>query len=568
MFRDRTHGLCALLVLDNAANEHQVRDLIPSGAGCLVLITSRRTMIGLESAATCRLDVFSEAEALDLLRRIVGDERIGAEPEACAELVELCGALPLAVSLAGGRLRSRPTWAVAELCRRLRQSGLSAVGSGDVSLSVLFELSYSALPAGEMRLFRLLSLNPGTEFTAPMATALADVDPARAEAMLDVLQDDHLIWEKIQGRYEVHDLLRAFALDCADRDEPAAGRTEAIDRLLSWYLHTADAAACALNPAFRHVVKEQIPPGRGRLEFAGRDEGRSWLEWEYHNLLAAHSFAVRNHHDEFAARLPRALWGQFSRRASWQDWLEACTAGLEAAQRIGDDRVYNALLLDMGSAHFQARQFENAVSAYEDAAALAEKLGDLGSLATARLNLGQALAGLGRVAEGEAHLQAAIEAHLESGNRYGQAAALTASASVAFHQNSYAEALTRQAAALEIWQELHDAHFEAIAVVNVGHALERLGRLDEAARMLERGVELNRSLGNSLVEASAWECLGEVRAGLQDWPSAVEAYTTARSLVVGVDDARAELLAERISGVDVGNRDSEMYTPHSTRGRS
>ncbi|MFD0637321.1 NB-ARC domain-containing protein [Catenulispora yoronensis] len=44
MFRDRLHGRQTLVLLDNAANEEQVRDLIPADRGSLVLITSRRRL--------------------------------------------------------------------------------------------------------------------------------------------------------------------------------------------------------------------------------------------------------------------------------------------------------------------------------------------------------------------------------------------------------------------------------------------------------------------------------------------------------------------------------------------
>ncbi|MFD0637743.1 NB-ARC domain-containing protein [Catenulispora yoronensis] len=115
MFRDRIAGRRALLVLDNAADEAQVTDLLPAGPGCLVLVTSRRNLAGLDGAHLVRLDVFAPREALELLGRVVGAERVVAEPEAAEEVVRRCGLLPLAVSLAApGCARARrgawPGW--------------------------------------------------------------------------------------------------------------------------------------------------------------------------------------------------------------------------------------------------------------------------------------------------------------------------------------------------------------------------------------------------------------------------------------------------------------------------
>ncbi|NUR30688.1 MAG: helix-turn-helix domain-containing protein, partial [Catenulispora sp.] len=75
-------GLDALVVLDNAADEKQVRELIPASPSCLVLITSRRSLAGLTDTATVFLDTLDAAESVRLLARIVGAERVGAEPEA------------------------------------------------------------------------------------------------------------------------------------------------------------------------------------------------------------------------------------------------------------------------------------------------------------------------------------------------------------------------------------------------------------------------------------------------------------------------------------------------------
>ncbi|GHE08829.1 hypothetical protein [Streptomyces alanosinicus] len=72
MYRDRLRERNALVLLDNAADEDQVRDLIPSSPTCLVLITSRRSLAGLDGIAPHLIDTFPEAESLDLLMRIAG----------------------------------------------------------------------------------------------------------------------------------------------------------------------------------------------------------------------------------------------------------------------------------------------------------------------------------------------------------------------------------------------------------------------------------------------------------------------------------------------------------------
>ncbi|MEU1274921.1 NB-ARC domain-containing protein [Streptomyces sp. NPDC005799] len=109
-----------LLILDNAAGEAPVRPLLPPGPGSAVLVTSRRRLVALEDATHLDLTVPERAEALELLRRVAGPERTDAEPERAAEIVSLCGRLPLAVRIAGARLAARPHRIPGQLAGRLR----------------------------------------------------------------------------------------------------------------------------------------------------------------------------------------------------------------------------------------------------------------------------------------------------------------------------------------------------------------------------------------------------------------------------------------------------------------
>jgi predicted ATPase len=86
-----------LVVLDNAASAEQVRPLLPASPTCAVLITSRQVLVTLEGAHALHLDVLPQAQALELLGRIAGPQRITVDPHAAAEIIEWCGRLPLAL---------------------------------------------------------------------------------------------------------------------------------------------------------------------------------------------------------------------------------------------------------------------------------------------------------------------------------------------------------------------------------------------------------------------------------------------------------------------------------------
>ncbi|WP_225849073.1 NB-ARC domain-containing protein [Streptomyces sp. HPF1205] len=251
MFRDRLHGKEALLLLDNAADETQVRDLIPSGPDCLVLITSRRSLAGLDGLDPHGLDTLPVPDAVDLLATVAGPGRIAADPRAAAHVARLCGGLPLAVALAGARLRARPAWTVADLAEHLRTGGVDAVSAGGRALRPVLDGSYAGLPDPARRMFRLLGLHPNGGITPRTAAVLARTDCAAARRLLERLQDEHLVRQEAAGHYSLHLLLRAYAVGLARERPEEADAARA--RMLAFSLYGALYAGGPLTaPADAH----------------------------------------------------------------------------------------------------------------------------------------------------------------------------------------------------------------------------------------------------------------------------------------------------------------------------
>ncbi|MDX6363431.1 MAG: hypothetical protein QOC85_2441, partial [Streptomyces sp.] len=191
-----------LLILDNAADAAQVRPLLPASPGSLVLITSRVGLPELEGAQGLSLGLLTDEDSVELMSRILGADRVAAEPDATASLVQLCGRLPLALRVSAARLRKRPHWTLRHLADRLGDDTriLGELESGDRSVATVLRMSYDAMKPEHRAHFRLLSLHPGTDFTAPVAAALLDTDPHSTERILDYLLDVHLLLEFEFGR--------------------------------------------------------------------------------------------------------------------------------------------------------------------------------------------------------------------------------------------------------------------------------------------------------------------------------------------------------------------------------
>jgi DNA-binding SARP family transcriptional activator len=195
LYRSRLADKRVLVLLDNAADEAQVRPLLPGLPNCRVLITSRSRLVGLAGARTIALDVLPPAQAIDLLGRVAGPERVAAEPAAAAEIVRLCGYLPLAVRIAGARLAARQhrplSWLVTRLADEHRR--LDELAVGDLEVRASFALSYQGLKPELRRAFRLLGLVTAPDFAPWVLSALLDVPMAQAEDLLESLVDAQLV---------------------------------------------------------------------------------------------------------------------------------------------------------------------------------------------------------------------------------------------------------------------------------------------------------------------------------------------------------------------------------------
>ncbi|MCC9307248.1 tetratricopeptide repeat protein [Kitasatospora sp. RB6PN24] len=528
MFRDRINGSSALIILDNAANEQQVRPLIPSSSSCLVLITSRRSLIELDDAVVTQLDVFAPGEAVALLTRIVGEERVAAEPEAAAAIVETCGHLPLAVALAAGRLRSRPSWSLAHLLGRLRKHGVDAVSTSERSLQDVFDLSYEGLAPRTQRLFRLLALHPGQDFTPPAAAALAGLGEAETELLLEQLQDEHLVQQRTPGRYALHDLLRAYAAGRA-RQDPDEERA-ATERVLGWYLASVDAATRRITPARYALPLRLAPMTAAPAEFDGSAEAMAWCDQEYANLLAAAERAAGMPGSDLAWQLATSMSMYLFLRCHWQESLRVNELGLEAAAATHHLAVEAWVRGNLAMSLAALGEPELAAPQLTRALEMRRELGEVGG---GTEGLGD-LSGPVDAHELEAGLDGslrALEAAVRAGDRKREGAALNGVAICLWELKRPLEALDYLRRKLALHREAGDQFGLGPALHNIAEFHETVQLYDEALEVFREALEVARASGDPHAEAGALfgiaRCLsatGQYEAARPDLESALAAF--------------------------------------------
>ncbi|WP_345511997.1 AfsR/SARP family transcriptional regulator [Phytohabitans houttuyneae] len=220
LFRSVVAGRRLLLVLDNAVDAAQVRPLLPSGAGCGTLVTSRQPLAGLSDVCQLRIGPLTVDDAVALLSHWVGAERVAAEPESAAAIARWCECLPLALRIVGARLVARPGWPLAELRDRLadERRRLDNLEFDGVGVRASMAGSYDRLSGSADRAeraiaeaFKLLGTAPLSELSRSSAARLLCQSEANAERILECLVDAQLLETSAPGTYRMGELLRLYA---------------------------------------------------------------------------------------------------------------------------------------------------------------------------------------------------------------------------------------------------------------------------------------------------------------------------------------------------------------------
>jgi hypothetical protein len=333
----------AIIVLDNAKDEAQVRPLVPNSPGSLVLITSRKPLLALEGSKQLPLDDMSEEDAFDVLVALAGEHlRLSENQEATRRVAALCGHLPLALSITGARLRDRSVSAV-ESGLADRRSRLRELQDDERDVRASLELSYEQLTEVQKTLFRRLKLLPEARFNAIVAAALLDRPLEEARKTLEDLVDEQVLERAGDNRYNFNELVGLLADDKLEKEEPLRDRNAACERALRVYLAEAMRRAALLEPAIA-----ELTGGVASEPAALRDQldALDWFEQERATLIAAERQAAEIEAHDVVWKLAAALLPFLDLRGHRGDWAglqDAALAAAHATDRL-EDHVWASLV--------------------------------------------------------------------------------------------------------------------------------------------------------------------------------------------------------------------------------
>lgn len=542
-----------LVVLDNARDAEQVRDLLPGSPGSLVVVTSRYQLPGLvatEGARTIRLDLPTYQEARDLLARRLGRERVEGEPDAVVKIIAGCARLPLALAIVAARAVTRPGLGLAAVASELNPAGvrLAAFQGTDpiTDVRTVFSWSYQPLSPLAARLFRLLGPYTGPDIATAAAASLAGVSVPVARKLLAELTRTHLLGELVPGRFGLHDLLRAYAAELAEHQDSEADRRMALHRLLDHYLHTAHTAALLLNPAREPINAAPPDAGVSVVELVDHQQAVGWFQAEYPALTSTVELAARTGADTHSWQLARVLTTFQDRQGYWHDLAATHQTALPAARRLADRPAQAALHRLLARAYARLGDTTSAETHLCQALHLYRRLGNQLGRAYAHQDLSKVLELRGRLRAALGHSRRALDLYRVAGYRPGQATALNGVGWCRSMLGNYRQGLADCQAALALSREAGCWHGEAHIWDSLGYAYQHLGDRRQAADCYRRAVALHGQLGDRYFEAQSLVHLGDVHAADQDGAAARDAFRRAWSILRELEHPEADQVQARL----------------------
>ncbi|MFF0777691.1 helix-turn-helix domain-containing protein [Streptomyces sp. NPDC003720] len=538
-----------LLLLDNAADEAQIGPLLPGTGPSLTIVTSRQALAGLTAVHRCDLALLRREEAVELLTRILGPERVRAEAQAARDLADLCGHLPLAVRIAGQRLLSRPHERLGKLVARLAAEGrrLDGLQAGNLRIRAAFALSYRQLRPDAQTLLRRASLAAGADFSPETGALLAGLSYDEAVACAEELTDAGLLQsDPAAERYRFHDLLRLYAAEQVEADDGPAVRDDALDRTARWMLRRATAAALHFDADHDHTAPSGDPDPDAAP--TGREEARAWLEAERAQWLAA----LRRAHDTGRHRqvldTAEAMHWFSDLNQHWEQWVEVFQRSSDSARALGSRREEAVHLNYLAWAHNLCAHDPRAALVSADSALAAARDSDDGLQQGWALGYGAgALHRLGRLEEAHTRLREA--AHRLAAQETGQAR--LAELSILNALGALLRQLGRAADALDIHRRGERicragvpgradeliAFYHAVHRQQIGNDLAALERWHEAEPSLRQALDFFDAAQMPAWAEQARLDLGRVLGAM--------GHPEARQTLLAARDALAELRSPR-----------------------
>lgn len=367
-----------------------------------------------------------------------------------------------------------------------------------------------------------------------------------AERLLDELLDAHLVQQQENGRYRFHDLLAEHAKAAVAPEE----RSEAIVRILDFYLHGATVADDLLSPGrprvHTAVLHEPVDPPRFDTPVAALE----WLEAERLNARAAVYLAAYQGHYRHAWQLPHHLAYFLLMRGYGRERVELHSVALAATHQLGDLKARAEALQGLGSAYLEdsnpraegylhealdlmrqikdlrgeastmgvlgtiaceRRELDKAMKYFERGLTLMRQVGAKTGESNALHNIGVVYAERGEYGTALVHFEEALALQQKYGDARSCAMILHNIAQMHYHEFNDGVSLSFIERSLQVYRESGDWRGEMMAQADFGYMLYTMGELDRAHETVRAVITQTTTSMNLPDVESVLATMAEVR---------------------------------------------------------
>ncbi|MFG1918841.1 BTAD domain-containing putative transcriptional regulator [Micromonospora sp. NPDC048898] len=541
-YRSLTVGKRMLVLLDDARDASQVRPLLPNSAESLVLITSRRPLVGLSASEGARLyrayvpDLPDARKMLSTRLSVLPSRAAeGIDADVLDEIIELCGRLPLALSILAARLSVRPQLSLATVAAELRDGArrLAAFpgGVGVTDPRTAFSWSYRQLSPGAARLFRLLSvaLTPG--ITLGACVSLSGRDPDRTRAELEELTEAALVSEQDKGCYTSHVLVRAYAEELLRTTDPIDEQRAAVTRLLQYYLHSSFNAQVMLHPNRPPIPPAPPEPGVRAEQPASYEEANGWFADRREVLREAVRVAAELGYSTVSWQLALTMQQYLEWAGYFQDWEDVMRLALQATRDDRDVVGEAHVLRSLAGARWFLGADQEALDLLSAALTVFVANGMLLEQALTQINMHAVCTSLGEHERALEYAETAVSLCRAAGNETAEMRGLYSRGRSLTHLGQYEHAAQVLQEALNLNRRVGRPHEEGMNKDFVADNLVKLGRAEDAVKELEAAVESARLLGEGPYHFQAFVSLSELLISMGDVGAARTALAGAREVL-------------------------------------
>lgn len=585
LYRSRLARGRYLIVLDDAAREEQARPLLPGASGSAVIITSRMPLYGLPTGTAVRLAMLSPDDAVSLLGKLVGRNRVDCELGACFKLAELCGGLPLAVKIVGAKLAGRPHWSIARYQGKLsiEVSRLNELSAGDIEIRASLELSYVQLPHTLQAAFCKLGILPRGSFPLWAAALALDLQISEAEDVLDPLVDNNLLNAEQSGAtqevvYRMHDLVRLYAIErlkATSEDEQAGAGT----RVICGAIEYASLYDDLLGQSDRNSL-EAVPEASTIDPLDRISRAASWFDSNWEFLGSISRLAYQRSEWVATCALVDRIAPYLRMRGLWDEWgilsdlaihgaVNSASPDEQAwARRARSDllrhradwagaavqvAIANKLFVEANDKHglgwatytraeiaWHRGTYRGAVNDLDLARALFEECGDTRGAAWCEKLIADTAREQRQTAKASASYQRSVELFEMVGDRHGQAWAYLGQGTAARYDGDLRFAVDLYLKAIEIFSKLANRESLAWAEQSLGVAYHRLGEHIEATAYYNSSLNSFEMLADGRGRNWTLHALSALRLARGDLNEAQQGFEDCHDFFAGLGEQFGE----------------------------